>query len=109
MGRRYKCPIPAIGATAQQDIWELLAPSDATVLIWGIRLNQSSDIDSEQLRLTAKHVTGSPTSGSGGGTITPAPNSPGDAAFGGTVERNNTTRISGGTAVTKMDEGWNVL
>lgn len=109
MGRWYTCPISAVSVTAAQDLWELLSPSDSTTRIWAIRVSQSGSTTSTQARLTVKRVTGAPTSGSGGGTITPGTLSGGDAAYGGTVERNNTTRISGGTSTTIKDEGFNFL
>ncbi len=109
MGLVYDSPIEAIAVTAASDLWELLAPSDAAVKIHGFTVEQSSDTDSEQLRLTAKRVTGAPTSGSGGGTITPTPRVPGASAAGSTVERNNTTQITGGTQVALPDRSFNVL
>lgn len=109
MGLVYDSPIEAITVTAAQDLWEILAPSDAALLIHGFTVEQSVSETSEQLRLTIARVTGAPTSGSGGGTITPAPRVPGAGAAGATVERNNTTQITGGTSVSLRDRGFNIL
>lgn len=109
MGRMYVCPMPAVAVTAAQDLYEVLSPADSTTKLWEIHVSQSGSTTSTQVRMTLKYVTGAPTSGSGGSTITPSPVSPGDAAYGGTVERNNTVRISGGTSTTKIDEGFNFL
>lgn len=108
-GRIYYCPIEAVAVSAAQDLFEIVAASTASIRLRGVYIAQSSDTDSEQLRITISRVTGAPTSGSGGGTITPTPVRPGDTAFGGTVERNNTTQISGGTAVKFVDDSFNVL
>ena len=109
MGLVYDAAIEAVSVSAAQDLWEVLAPSDAALLIHSISVDQSSDTDSEMLRLTSSRVTGAPTSGSGGGTITPTPVVPGAAAAGSTVERNNTTQISGGTSVKCSDRSFNIL
>ena len=108
-GRIFYAPIEAVSVSAAQDLWEILAASTAAIRLRGVYIAQSSDTDSEQLRVTISRTTGAPTSGSGGGTITPTPVRPGDTAFGGTVERNNTTQISGGTSVKLVDDAFNVL
>jgi hypothetical protein len=87
------------------DIIEINAPADAAVIVHEIKITQSSDTDSEQLRLTVQRSTGA--SGSGGSAPTPSPLEVGDAAFGGTVELHNTTRAT--TLVLLRSEGFNVL
>lgn len=112
MGRKYAASFSAVAATVAQDLFEIAAPSDAALRLISCHISQKTeagDAESEQLNFTVKRVTGSPTSGSGGSSPTARPLSPGDAAFGGTVEANNTTRISGGTSVTIIDECANVL
>lgn len=109
MGLVYYANIEAVAVSAAQDLFELLAPSDAAVLIHALTVEQSSDTDSEQLRLTCSRVTGAPTSGSGGSTITPTPSCSGAPAAGSAVERNNTTQLTGGTSVKVMDRAFNVL
>ena len=109
MGMIYTASFENISITAAQDLFELLTPADAAIVLHEIGFEQSSDIDSEQLRFSLNRVTGAPTSGSGGGTVTPTPAIPGAAAAGSVVERNNTTRLSGGTSVSLLPGGFNVL
>lgn len=109
MGRVYEAPFKDIAVTAAQDLWEVLVATDSLVRLLAMDLSQRSKLSNELLRLTMRRITGAPTSGTGGGTITPTAVCPGDAAFGGTVERNNTTRLSGGTATDLWDKDWNVV
>lgn len=109
MGLVYDSCIEAVSVSAAQDLFELLAPSDAAVLVHSLTVEQSNVDTGEQLRITCSRVTGAPTSGSGGGTITPTPRVSGGPAAGSTVERNNTTQLSGGTAVKVADRGFNTL
>jgi hypothetical protein len=95
--------------TAAQDLLEGLAPSDAALRLHAVRIDQGSDTDSEQITATLSTVTGAPTSGSGGGTAVAAPTVPGSPAAGGTYERNNTTQLTGGTAVAFPPWSFNVL
>jgi len=96
-----------------RDFFEILAPTDGIVKIHGFSLLQTSDVGDaaeEILRLQTIRGEGSVTSGSGGSTPTAAPVDGGDAAFGGTVEANNTTAMvaGSGTLVTLEQFGWNV-
>lgn len=109
MGLKYDSNIEGVSVSAAQDLFEVLAPSDAALEIDSLTVEQSSDTDSEQLRVTVSRVTGAPTSGSGGGTITPTPRTPGAPAAGATVERNNTTQLTGGTSVKLLDRTFNIL
>src|SRR5262245_26160816 len=100
MGRRYTVSFKAVAVTAQQDFFEVLSPTDAVVIIHGWELSQSTEVgdaQEEQLQLTTNRGVGSVTSGSGGSTATAQPIEDGDAAFGGTVEVNNTTKMAAGT------------
>lgn len=110
MGRVYEAPFKDIAITAAQDLFEVLVATDSLVRLLALDLSQRTKLSNEILRLTIRRISGVPTSGTGGGTITPTPVSSGDAAFGGTVERNNTTtRLTGGTAVDLWDKDWNVV
>lgn len=93
-------------ANAAEDLVEINAPSDAVVLIIEGHLAESAGETAVQTMV--KWVKGHTTSGSGGGTITPTPVQTGDAAFGGTVERNNTTIASAGTGVDSAPDGFDV-
>lgn len=97
--------------TAAGDMLEALAPADAVLVIHELTITQSTeagDAESEQLTVTLSRVTGAPTSGSGGTTITPRPMQAGAAAAGGTYEGFNTTDLTGGTAVDLHTESFNV-
>jgi hypothetical protein len=93
----YSAVFESVAVTAAQDLFEIVAPSDAALRIHSFSLGQSSDAgDAESEQLNVLVHRGS-TSGSGGTTVTPSPLSLGDAAFGGTVEANNTTQSTEGT------------
>ena len=101
--------IEDVSVSAVQDLFEMLAPADATCLVSELNVEQADVDTSEQLRIVCKSVTGAPTSGSGGGTITPSKRSPSSAAAGATVERNNTTQLTGGTQIVHASRGFNIL
>ena len=109
MGRIYTAQFSAVAVSAAQDLFEIVAPSDAIVKIHNIRLGQTSDVgDAAEEILLIKLNSGATTSGSGGGSYTPVPIELGDAAFGGTCEINNTTQAADGTIVTNHAWPWNV-
>ncbi len=99
MGRMYSAVFENVAVTAAQDFIELNAPSDAVVVVHAVYIGQSSDAgDAESEMLDVLFHMGS-TSGSGGSTVTATPLELGDAAFGGTVEANNTTQSTEGTLI----------
>lgn len=107
MGRMYSAVFEEVAVTTAQDLFEINAPSDASVIVHSLHISQSSDAGdaaSEQLNVLIHRGS---TSGSGGGTPTPAPLQAGDAAFGGTVETNNTTQGTEGTQI--HSEAFNVM
>lgn len=113
MGRRYTAVFDAVAVTAVQDFFEILAPTDAIVVVHGFNLFQTTDLGDAQeevLRLYTQRGVGSVTSGTGGTTPTAQPIEDGDAAFGGTVEANNTTQMVVGTGTLETLErmGWNI-
>jgi hypothetical protein len=108
----YSATFTGIAVTAAQDFFEILVPSDAVARILELNLTQSTDAadaQSEQLSVSVMRYTGAPTSGSGGSTITPVARESGQPASGATVERNNTTTMTGGTAATLHSESFNVM
>jgi hypothetical protein len=111
MSRVYYAAFEGISVSAAQDLFELQAPADATVVVRRITVTNETSETSEQLAIAVKRGEGTITSGSGGGTVTPVPMSKGDPAFGGTVERNNTTKAVAGTGAIKVlhREGFNVV
>ena len=109
MGRMYRASFSKVSVTAAQDLFEIVAPADAVVVLHGFRFSQSTDVgDAAEEILNIAVKTGATTSGSGGSSVTPVPSSLGDAAFGGTVEANNTTKASNGTIVMHDPVGMNV-
>lgn len=107
MGRIYSAVFEEIAVSAVQDLFELNAPSNAAVAVHALYLSQSSDAgDSESEQLNVLIHRGS-TSGTGGAAVTARPLSAGDPAFGGTVERNNTTQGTEGNQI--HAESFNVM
>lgn len=109
MGMLYSAQFNGVAATAQQDLFELVAPADAVVVVHQVVLSQSTEVgDAAEEGLAILVKRGATTSGSGGSAVTPAPLEFGFAAAGSTVEANNTTKASAGTIVTLHSEVWNV-
>lgn len=113
MGRLHTAVFKSIAVTAAQDFFEIAAPTDAIVKIheWNVaQSTETGDAAEEGLVLTCNRGVGTVTSGSGGATVTPHAIEDGDAAFGGTVERNNTTIMAVGTGTLEELEAhvWNV-
>ncbi len=107
MGRIYSATFEEVAVTTIQDLFELVAPADAAVVIHGLIISQSSDAgdtESEQLHVLIHRGT---ATGSGGTSVTASPMSVGDVAFGGTVEANNTTQSVEGTFI--HSEAFNVM
>jgi hypothetical protein len=103
-----------VAVTAAQDLFEILAPTDGILRIHSFLLSQKTetgDAAEEMLTVTTNRGTGSVTSGSGGASVTPQPIDDGDSAFGGTVERNNTTILAAGSGTLETDlevHTWNI-
>lgn len=109
MGRVYTVQFNAVAVTAQQDLFEIVAPSDGVVVIHDIQLSQVSEVgDAAEEGLALLMKSGATASGSGGTTPTAVPKELGDAAFGGTTEANNTTKANTGTIVTHDAWNWNI-
>jgi hypothetical protein len=105
----YTAQFNGVAATAQQDLFELVAPADAVVVIHIVEISQSSEVgDAQEEGLSLLLKSGQTTSGSGGSTVTPVPVELGSPAFGGTCEANNTTKATAGTIVTHGAWAWNV-
>lgn len=111
LGRSYRAPINIPAFTAQLDIFELTAASTTPFALVGFNLGQPSEVgdaQEEQLVCVLKYVTGAPTPGSGGATVTPGRCLPGDAAAVTTVKTGNTTKLTGGTVQELARPTWNV-
>jgi hypothetical protein len=90
----YSATFEEVAVSAAQDLFEINAPADSIVVVHALEISQSSDVDNENLNLLMHRGS---TSGSGGSTPTASPMEVGDAAFGGTVEANNTSPSTEGT------------
>lgn len=107
-GGVYSATFEGISVSVAQDLFELVAPSNAGVLLCGVHISQSSeegDAQDEQLVLAVKR--GATTPGSGGAAITPEPLGAGGGVSASAVEGNNTTKATGGTIVTLHRESFN--
>lgn len=107
MSNVFSATFQNISVSAVQDVFEINAPSTRSVIILSAHVGQltdTTDATAEHLRLNWQRSTGS--SGSGGGTITPALLQ-GSGSAGSTVERNNTTQA---TTLTLLESHvWNTL
>lgn len=113
MGMRYSGVFSDVAVSAAQDFFELLAPTDAAIIVHSVRIGQSSDAGDAQAEMLAIEMVsgrGTVTSGSGGSTPTPGALEKGFAASGATLEANNTTRmaVGTGTLVTVLEDTFNV-
>lgn len=109
MGRIYTAVFSSVAVTAQQDFFEVNAPSDACVAIHDVHISQSTEVgDTGEEGLAILIKRGATTSGSGGSAPTAQPLEFGDPAFGGTVEVNNTTKATAGTIATLWSGNMNV-
>lgn len=112
MGRMYRAAFGSVAVSAQQDLFEVLAPSNAIVIVHRIQLSQSTEVGDaaeEGLHLQMVRGEGS-TSGSGGSTPTVTPIEAGTASAGVAVEANNTTKMTagGGSLAVLEEHVWNV-
>lgn len=97
MGRVYSASFEKVAVSAAQDLFEVVAPADATVKIHSCTISQDSDAGDAQAEMLSVLIHRGNATGSGGTTPTPSPLSEGDAAFGGTTEVNNTSQSVEGT------------
>ncbi len=110
MGRMYSAEFSKVAVTLDQDFFEITPADEKPIAIHAIYLSQSSDLaDAAEEILNIKVIRGHATSGSVGGTnSTPAVLNPLDTASGATVEINNTTIASTGTAVDLHSDSFNI-
>ncbi len=97
MGRIYSAVFEEVAVAAAQDLFELIAPADGAVVVHSVTITQSSDAGDAQAEMLPILIHRGTATGTGGTTVTPSPLQVGDAAFGGTVEANNTTQSVEGT------------
>lgn len=97
MGRIYSASFEEVAVTVVQDLFEVVAPADSAVIIHSVTITQSSDAGDAQAEMLPILIHRGTATGSGGSSPTASPLQLGDAAFGGTVEVNNTSQSAEGT------------
>jgi hypothetical protein len=108
-GPIFTATFSAIAVSAAQDAFELITPATSRIEICEIFLGQYSDAgDAAAEMLSVQIVRGHTVVGSGGAAVTPANFEPWSRAAVTTVNRNNTTIASGGSAVVLHSEAFNV-
>lgn len=96
-----------VSITAQQDLFELLAPSAKAVKLYRVILTQTTEVgDAQEENLLILFKRGQTTTGSGGTTATVTALSGQDSAGTSTVKVNNTTKASVGTISTWWVDTW---
>lgn len=105
----YSATFQNVAVSAQQDLFEIVAPAGGVVVLHRAVISQTSEVgDAAEEGLSLLLKRGATTSGSGGTAVTPNALALPAAAFAGTVEANNTTKATAGTIVTLHAEAWNV-
>lgn len=98
-----------VAITAQQDLFELLAPAAKAVRLYMLTLTQTSEVgDAQEEGLSLLFKRGQTTTGSGGSTPTVTALSSHDADGSSTVKSNNTTKATAGTIKTWWADAWYV-
>jgi len=101
MSHIYTAQFNGVAVTAQQDFFEIVAPSTAAILIHDLWLGQTTELgDAAEEALLLLMKSGQTTTGSGGSAPAKVPRSVASSASGATVAANNTTKASAGTIVT---------
>ena len=111
MSRIYTAQFNGVAVTAQQDFFEIVAPSTAAILIHDLWLGQTTELgDAAEEELLILLKSGQTTTGSGGSAPAKVPRSVASSASGATVAANNTTKASAGTIVTHggFPPTWNI-
>ena len=109
MSRIYTAQFNGVAATAQQDLFEIVAGSAGIVLLHELCISQLTEVaDAAEEMLLILLKSGSTTTGSGGSAPSKVARLFGDAASGATVATNNTTKATAGTIATHHAWYWNV-
>jgi hypothetical protein len=95
-----------VSITAQQDLFELVAPAAKAVRLLMVKLTQVSEVgDAQEENLSILFKRGQTTSGSGG-TVPAVVSVEAETVGTAVVEANNTTKASVGTIVTFDADVW---
>lgn len=109
MSRLYSCIFDAVAITAVQDIFAIVAPTNATVRLHQLDLFQMTDLsDAQEEVLRLRIRQGQTVAGSGGSSGAIVPQDVDDAASGSTLRMNDTTQANTGTIVVDEIFGWNI-
>jgi hypothetical protein len=96
-----------VAITAQQDLFELVAPALKAVRLLMVKLTQTTEVgDAQEENLSILFKRGQTTSGSGGATGVTVVNLRGETAGTAAIETNNTTKASVGTILTFDNDVW---
>jgi hypothetical protein len=110
----YSAQFTGVAAAAQQDLFQITAPSTRLVCVHGITVSQGGggndvgDAQEEFLTLLMKRLTSASTTGSAGSVTSIIGLESGAPAAAASVMTNNTTRATGGTSSTLHADSWNV-
>ena len=103
MSKVYTARFLGVNFSANADLFEIVAPTNAIVELIKIIITQGSDVDSEQLTFS---ISRTDAAGSGGTAIIPTPTEVGFGAYTGTVHRG---RTPAGTKTALWAEAQNIL
>jgi len=104
-GRMYTVVIAGVASPAAAfDLFELNPTAAKPIRLRRLRIAQTTEPTSEEEMLGITIIRAQSTSGSGGSATTPQPLNSSDAAAGFTAETMNTTKATGGTPVTLMED-----
>lgn len=108
MGLIYTASFSSVAVSAIQDLFQLVAPADAIVIVHSAEIGQESDAGNAEAELLPIQIsrTDLTVNGSGGTAPTPRPHEVGMPAAGTVVEVNNTTQSTVTTVV--HSSAWNV-
>lgn len=105
----YTAQFAGVTVSAQQDLFEITAPSNAVVILHQVVISQSSETGDAQEEGLLLHIKrGADTPGSGGAAAAPSPLQAGFGAAGTSVAVNNTGKAAGASVETLHSEAWNV-
>ncbi len=112
MGHVYTASFSAVAVSAIQDLFQLLASATVPIILYSVRIGQSSDAGDAQAEMLQIQIstTDMTINGSGGSTVTPSKHTPGDPAAVTVAEANNTTQSTVATPVISdtfnVQAGW---
>lgn len=108
-GRMYTVVIAGVASPAAAfDFFEFNPNSAKPIRLRRVRIAQTTEPTTEEEQLGITIIRAHSTSGSGGSATTPQPLNSTDTAAGVTAETMNTTKATGGSPVTLMEDVMNI-